>query len=113
MSYWPQEREGELPGELSGDPPSIPVEGEVAGEHSCRARVKVLGYTTGTHSGWLACRLGSRILFLLWQVFFLVLEVEIDNDISYYLNKIPALSPVPRATALLALIRLIHLEVAV
>ena len=51
MSYWLQEMEGEvgLPGELSGDPIIIPEEGE----HSCRARVKVLGYTTGTHSGWL------------------------------------------------------------
>ena len=78
MSYWLQEGEGEgeLPGELSGDPPSIPGEG-VAGEHSCRARVKVLGYTTGTHSGWLACNLGSRILFLLWQVFFLVLKTDV------------------------------------
>ena len=82
MSYWPQEMEGEggLPGELSGDPIIIPEEGE----HSCRARVKVLGYTTGTHSGWLACSLGSRILFLLWQVFFLVLEVETDNDMMSY-----------------------------
>ena len=77
MSYWPQEREEEMPGELSGDPLSIPGEGGLPGEHSCRARVKVLGYTTGTHSGWLACRLGSRILFLLWQVFFLVLKTDV------------------------------------